>query len=407
MKLKIKHFKTKYMLDYWVIIITPIIDTINGFFILKHGATGFSIGTIYRFLLLTYIIIRISNKRNLLIQFLPLLYFPIVGLVRGENNIFGCFTYATKWILPISLILYYSFGKNNKNEIKKCLMKSIDFWCKFVPISLVVEYLLDLGEVSYYDAGFKGLYYSTNDIALVLIVCLIYSVWKTLNIDLYNVVWCILCFVAIVILSTKSSVIFALISLLYMLIASKKIKLRHIVSIFAILIIVWKFANSGTYFSDFIDRYSKMWQGTLGNKWLDRLLIFATSGRTSRISTYFNNMNEHGFFIINLIFGWITPDNAHVIEMDWHDLLCQYGIVGFLICFLEYGYFLLKCKMKSQPYFYIVLVCLVYSILAGHVISGAFSGTAMALVFSLLLLDSRELYNVKSCTNNYNMQKEN
>ncbi len=405
MKFKLKCFRSKYMLDYWLIMITPVIDTINGLYILKYGATGFSIGTIYRLLLLIYVISRISNKKTLLIQFLPLLYFPIIGLSRGENNLFGCFTYATKWILPITLILYYGLAKNDKNEIEKCLKKSIGFWCKFVPLSLIIEYLLDLGELSYYDAGFKGLYYSTNDIALVLIVCFIYVLWETINIDIHNVVWCIAGFIAIMILSTKSSIIFALISLVYILIISKKIKIRHIVSISVILFVVWKIANIGTQFSDIMIRYSTMWQGTLGNKWLDRLLIFATSGRTSRIPTYFSEIYKHGILIINFLFGWITPDNAHVIEMDWHDLLCQYGISGFLICLCEYGYLLMKCKSKAQPYFYIVIVCLIYSILAGHVISGAFSGTAFALVFSLLLLESRKSYNVGGNGENCNTQK--
>ena len=41
------------------------------------------------------------------------------------------------------------------------------------------------------------------------------------------------------------------------------------------------------------------------------------------------------------------------------------------------------------------MVCLIYSILAGHVISGAFSGTTLALVFSLLLLDTNDIKSKK------------
>lgn len=388
MKIKVKRFRTKYIIDYWLIMITPLIDTINGLFILKSGVTGFSIGTIYRLLLLMYIIINLCKKQALFIRFLPLLYFPIAGILRGGNNIFGCFTYGTKWLLPVTLILYYSFLVRDKYEIKKVLLRVLDIWSGFVPISLIVEYFFKLGEASYYDAGFKGLYYSTNDIALVLIVCFIYTLWKTLNIDSKNVIRCMLCFIAIVILSTKSSLIFAFISLGYMLITNKVVKIRHLVLISITSLLVWFFVKSGSQMDDILNRYINMWEGTLGENWINRFMIFTTSGRTSRISSYFNEIDRHGVYLLNLLFGWIIPDNAHVIEMDWHDLLCQYGIIGFLICFIEYVSLLFRCKIKAQPFWYITLVCLIYSILAGHVISGAFSGTALAVIFSLLIIDS-------------------
>ena len=54
MKIKLKRFHTKYKIDYWLITITPIVDTINGLFLLKHGVTEISIGTVYRLLLLIY-----------------------------------------------------------------------------------------------------------------------------------------------------------------------------------------------------------------------------------------------------------------------------------------------------------------------------------------------------------------
>lgn len=166
---KIRFFNTNYQLDYWLLLITPIIDTINGLYIQKYGATGLSIGTIYRLLFMLYVIARICKKKMLFIRFLPLLYFPVIGIIRGASGggLFGCITYAMKWLLPLILIIYYGLAKNNKQDIKRCLIRCLEFWSAFVPLSLIVEYLLQVGEVSYYDAGFKGLYYSTKDIILI------------------------------------------------------------------------------------------------------------------------------------------------------------------------------------------------------------------------------------------------
>ena len=231
---------------------------------------------------------------------------------------------------------------------------------------------------------------STNDIALVLIVCFIYTLWKSFYLDKKNIVWSLLNFISIVILSTKSSIIFAIISFIYILLYSKKVKVRYIIYFIMLFMFVWKFTGISILMTNFVNRYSNMWDGISGGSLINRFLIFATSGRTLRINTYFNEINTHGNYLINLFFGWVIPDNAHVIEMDWHDLTCQYGIIGFIVLIFEYGTFFLKCNHKVQPFWYITLICLIYSLLAGHVISGAFSGTAFALVFSLLLLESRE-----------------
>lgn len=391
MRIRIKRFYTKYLIDYWLILITPIVDTANGLFLLRYGATGFSIGTVYRLLLLIYVILRLFKNKMLIIQFLPLLYFPLIGLARGGDNAFGCFTYAMKWLLPVALILYYGMGKRDKTDIKNCLIRSLDFWSIFVPVSLIVEYIFKLGNETYYDAGFKGLYYSTNDIAVVLIVLFIYTLYKTIYIDNKNAVVCLFSFIAIIILSTKSTVIFALVSLVYFLVVSKKLKIRHLLSIAAIMIVVWWFANTNQILEKFMLRYSNMWNNTVTDNWISNFLFFATSGRTSRIGIMFDKIHDNGLYMSNLLFGWIQPDNAHVIEMDWHDLICQYGIIGFIICVLEYVLLFIKSNIKSQPYYYIVIVCMIYSILAGHVISGAFAGTVLAMIFALLLLESNEI----------------
>ena len=392
---KIRFFNTNYQLDYWLLLITPIIDTINGLYIQKYGATGLSIGTIYRLLFMLYVIARICKKKMLFIRFLPLLYFPVIGIIRGASGggLFGCITYAMKWLLPLILIIYYGLAKNNKQDIKRCLIRCLEFWSAFVPLSLIVEYLLQVGEVSYYDAGFKGLYYSTNDIALVLIVLYIYTLYKTININRKYIIMCVLNLLAIIILSTKSSLIFAAISVVYMLLKSNKIKFRHMIPAMVLTAIVGIITITlmRSHLEGFWNRYANMWNNINGNNLIARLLVFATSGRTERIQEFFAKISEDGIFATNLLFGWIYPDNAHVIEMDWHDLICQYGVIGFAICFYEYATLLIKCKVNSEPYWYAVIVCFIYSILAGHVISGAFSGTAMALVFALLIIESSEL----------------
>lgn len=139
-------------------------------------------------------------------------------------------------------------------------------------------------------------------------------------------------------------------------------------------------------------RYTNMWSYSQKNNLWEHFLMFATSGRTDSIAPFFSQLSNSNMIFIDLLFGWIIPDNAHVIEMDFHDLLCQYGIVGFSSVILVYISFILKCKRRLEPYWFMVIVGLVYAYLAGHVISGALSGTIFAVNFSMLILLNMQKY---------------
>lgn len=389
--IKLKVFKTKYWIDYYLILLTPIVDTLNGLILRTNGVSdGLSFGSIYRIIILIYVLYGIARRKNNLIMILLAMYFPLIGLIKGANNgkLVGCLTYGAKWLLPIAIIHYYSFIKRDKDEIQRCIYKTLDFWSAFVPISLILEYIFNLGVASYYDSGFKGYYYSTNDLALVLIVLFIYKLYKSFNNkkSKKNIILAFLNFVAIIILSTKSSMIFAVVSVVYMLIKFGKINCKTVLRVIAsgmIMFLLIGFMNDEI--TKFIMRYQNMWEYSKSSNLVEQFFVFATSGRTSRISGFFNEI-YNGNFVINFLFGWIIPDNVNVIEMDFHDLICQYGFIGLIIMIIEYGYLIIMGIRGESPFLYTIIICFIYAMLAGHVISGAFSGTCFSLIFSLLIL---------------------
>lgn len=123
---------------------------------------------------------------------------------------------------------------------------------------------------------------------------------------------------------------------------------------------------------------------------INQFFIFATSGRVTRIKNFFSAINNSGNYIINILFGWIIPDNVHVIEMDFHDLICQYGIIGFSVVIAEYVILFKGCKKRVDPFFAMTAICFIYACLAGHAISGAFSGTALSIVVSVFIIESKK-----------------
>jgi hypothetical protein len=371
---------------YILILLSPVVDTINGLYLLRVGATGVSLGTFYRLvitLLALYIALR---KRSTAGQTILLLYFPFSAVLKSiqDNTLTPYLTYAVKWIYPVLLVyMWKNVFRRTEDTGREYINKIIDFWLWFVPLSLITEYLLKLGYITYYDAGYKGLYYSTNDIAFLLTVLFIYSVSKVLHdSSKKNIIQSLITLIAIVILGTKSCLIFAVVTfvtgILYNSGTYKKL-LRNLIIIAMGILAVVLIARYSTQFNNAMIRYSNMWSySTYGGK-VSTFLNFATSGRTPRINSFFTKLTNN-FSVTKLLFGWITPDNAHVIEMDWHDLLCQYGVIGLAVLVITYLRIFVQYRFSKYPGVYALIVGMIYTTLSGHIISGALAGTALAVV---------------------------
>lgn len=374
----------KKIIFYFLIVITPIIDTVNGFFIKNFGATGLSLGTFYRFFLIVIFIYWLKYDKNKFLTFLLIAFIFLAipcfkGLVNG--NVFGYLTYGMKWIFPI--IIYFVFEIVYKNDIKNAkiaILKILNHWVYVFPSLILLEFLFDIGYNTYYDAGFKGLFYSTNDIAVVLIILFAFSCCKfALNIKQIFII--LINLISIIIVSTKSGIILAVFSMIYFLsIYFIKRKVVKIVGEGFLIICGFFFINNilASQIQNMLLRYRNMWQSAFsqGNSMIYSFINFATSGRISRISKYFNV--PHNFFYT--IIGWISPDNATVVEMDWIDLFFQYGALGFGCLFILYFLIFKKRQNKWDNSVYMFLLGIIYSNLGGHVISGAMSGTVFAIV---------------------------
>jgi hypothetical protein len=387
--IKISRFRFENILLF-LLLITPVIDTINGFYILHHGATGISIGTFFRLLIIAFSLAgAVKYKKYILIIF-TMLYFPLNGILRGVflGGVVENLTYAMKWVMVVLLIITLEHYSNKKLYFLQTIHNILWFWAIFVPLSLVIEYVFNIGYAAYFDAGFKGLYYSTNDVAFVLIILFIYSFYNLFVGHAWR--WGIVAglnFIAILILGTKSSLIFAVVSVIVIpvIFGIKRYPVKTIT--IYVLIVIFAFCVSRLFqrnIAQIFDRYTAMWSVTTvkNTSKLESFFIFATSGRTTRISDELAQISA-GNEILNVLFGWIIPDNAHVVEMDFHDLLFQYGIVGFVLLLSFYIRRMVKGKFVKSIFTYMLFVGLLYCTLAGHVISGAFSGTMFALVFVL------------------------
>lgn len=392
-------YLTNYKLIYIMILITPIVDTLNGIYILHYGPTGLSLGTFFRAMILFCISIKGIKNSEYFQVLLISLYFPVSAIAKGYlfGGMFRYITYSLKWIFPVLLIAYFVTCCKEK-KVEEDLKKSIDFWAFFIPLSIIIEYVLGIGYVTYYGTGFKGLYYSTNDIAFVLIVLLIYKSYELLN--GLSFIACLkvgTIAISILLVATKSSIIFMGITFIFFIICSKKISINNKVRVVAIMIVGCIFVGylGKEQIGAIFERYGNMWSISDDGKIISQFIRFASSGRTDKIPTFFGKLVGDKEIMFKFLFGWIQPDNATVIEMDWIDLICQYGLLGFSILTGVYVKYIGKVALVSEPYGWSVIVGLIYSLMAGHVISGAFSGTCFSIATVIYIMEKRKRYGKK------------
>lgn len=388
--LHIQHHSRKELI-YILLLITPIIDNINGLFIMNHGATGISIGTFFRILIILYCVAISYKIKKYFITIYLMLYFPLLAFIKGMfgGGMIDNLTYAMKWVMVVLIILALSYkALQDKDTAIENVNDVIVFWSWIVPGMLILEYVFNIGIKSYWDAGFKGLYYSTNDLAYVLTILFIYSAYQLIY--HFKVKWIIsisLNGVAILILGTKSSVAFSVFTLLLLFLFHVENPIAFIKKFFLAIIVITflhlVMKYMGQNINDFVNRYTNMWLDSQnGGGFWDSFMNFATSGRTQRIAMSFSQINNGNYFV-NFLFGWIKPDNANVVEMDFDDLFFQYGMVGFSLLVWFYLSFAHLRSKKAFILKYIMIVSIIYAVLAGHVISGAFSGTMFAMIYFL------------------------
>lgn len=383
-----------YDFVYFIILITPFIDTINGAYVRSHGETGTSIGTFYRMAILLCILILIRLKDGQFKWIIALSYFPISSLIRARFegvSTMSAFSYGLKWLFPVIIISgLLSIYKNSSKNIPLWLLS---VWKYLIPSILIFEYMFNIGDVAYPDAGWRGLFYCNNDIAFSLTVMAIISLYEFIVVKtcIINSIPVVLNALAIMILSTKSCLIFFGLSgmyFVYLKFRDKPIKTFPIIGIlvFIIMAVVVFMQDS---IEGILSRYIIYYNMAMTTPSFGNFMAFLTSNRTPRIVITVNKL-WRDFSISGLFFGWIKPTNVSAIEMDWLDALFQHGILGLGLLVVYYGKLLIR-RYRNKMMSYTLFIVIVCSFFSGHVINGALPSTVFAVLVGYVLNENHRL----------------
>lgn len=377
-----RNFSMRY--EFLIIIllsILPIIDSING---LTMNNNLFSIGMLYKFLLiitLMFIILNLKNIRKisifiLIFIILLLLISILVNTIFLRKEIIMEYPAKLLFNIVLAIMLIELFHKNilTGKSIGVILRNN----CILLSISILTTYFLKLGFTVYSgDIGFKGFYFSQNELSAILVILFFYSIYifvnKTNIKTLINLLSILVCAILV---NTKSTLIAVSLGIIYLfihLLKNNKLRYKLIFILFVILLMLF-FRNFIIYnLSQVLKRQSGLYKIFKGD-----IISIVLSGRNNFLKSEFKKLINSRFFTLHFLIG-NGFSHEKLIEMDFFDIFFSLGIIGIIIL-LIFLYFLLKSAIRNvntkidSGRFISLIIILLMSLFMGHVLFMATSG---------------------------------
>lgn len=369
--------KVKYShILMWLLIISPIIDNINGFLLLNGHSS--SISTLFKtFILIVCFVMlgAISINKTFMVNIIVSLIFFIQIFsfeMQHSGNFAFDFTTIIKLLLPLNIgftfISLYQYDK----EVPMIIQKLARFYCWFFPISLLIPNVLGVGYATYQYSGIgnKGFYYAGNEISSIMVLIFAIALNNYMcdkrKAQLFNILILIL---SIFMISTKTSYIIIFVEILTAFILNKNMKRRKktlILSgfVFIAICVLW-------FNWDKFNIVLESWKWSYQNRYKNPV-SFLLNGRNNTLASVFQQVyQEHG--VIKVLWGigagYANQVLGRAIEMDFFDLFVWFGLCGVICITVLYSYFVKKL-IKTSDWFGIVTIFLMFanSFLAGHVL---------------------------------------
>ncbi|MBB1071736.1 O-antigen ligase family protein [Limosilactobacillus reuteri] len=384
---------------FFLLIILPLMDSLNGLINGGGNENGLSLGIIYRIVI---VIVSFSYwllygvDRKYLLYFLFVLFYLTISALRSSLFLFSYLVLMFKMILPIIIIITLKILYENNIFNKKSITDILNIWQFLFPLTLLIAYVLGIGFATYSSnatnlsmdssVGFKGLYYAQNDISYVMDILYYYSLKKLLKRkNIVNIIGYFLSLSSVLLLGLKSGYILVIIITIFMFIQQLKKKRELISSFLFLLFVIVGFIFSFSIFSNDISKVVDRWQYFYQNR--TSFFSFLTSMRSDRIVPI-NNWVNSVYGLIGILFGTgynyahisgsIVPE---IVEMDLIDIYFQIGIIGII---LIYGFYFRIYFQNSKTSFYsnAFILTILISTFNGHVFETALSGVFFAIICS-------------------------
>lgn len=404
-----------------ILILTPFIDIINGIINMKFNSS-LSIGQVIRILILLVSILIIlsmkkAKKKWKVISLLSLMFFIIqvlmMYLIGKTTSIMVDISMIMKMYMLISILCMINCCIDERIISKSDIEKVIKLSIRIIPSSILVSSIFNMSFSSYNDSnsGIKGMFIATNTITIVLIILFILSIYfyYSKNGGIIDVI--IVC-MTLLIIGSKSSFIFAIFTIVMVILFNGKNRLKTALSVIAITLIIVILSNIflKDTFENIMLRQQYFLDDAIRN---DTMMQFLLSGRTLFLEIAFEAFKKSislghilwgmGSCNMQSLIGSLYSASSGLkgIEMDLFDIFFSYGLIGVIFTYgIFFSMFRYRAKNKQNNFFInlCLVLILIFSILGGHVFTEAMSVTYVSIILSFKYsINQEEVY--EECRN--------
>ena len=384
-----------------LLIFSPAVDVITGALLLYGHSL--SLSALYKGVIFLLCLIRLCcgfPKRwaawlvvggilTALSLLIPCIGFDLSVLAYNGNLIVKC--YVAFGVMAV----YRLFLEENPKRTAYWVRRIFDFYCWFFPLSILLPGLMGVGFPTYaYGVGFKGFYFAGNDISIVMVVAAAISAEAFVQKCTWpNGIRAILAVISLLVLSTKSCLLMAVVIVVIFILRTRNIYLK--IGIAAAVAAVGLAAAS--LFQDEIVslyeslRYKYRWYLEQGGT----VISFLSSGRDEKFMEAFRASYQKDTLRV-LLFGTGAWQQLHLplyhglIEMDFFDLLIWHGVL--LTAYLCTGCFMLYRKVRRHAPFVLKFcwwLIVGFSFMVGHVLFSPMANLVFALVYIAMMCENR------------------
>lgn len=387
-----------------LMLITPFIDLLNGFFefVLKVNLSPGAIIRSFILIIIIYFYVKQEKLNFIRFTFIVSIFILQMLIISFSNcfNILSEVSFISKIYYNLFLIFLTGSFLSKENIDYDIYFDCFSKVCIIVTLSLITTRFLGIGVSSYGAAGgYKGLYMGTNDLTAVLVMTLPFMLYKifTGGKGIIYIIVALLGALNLIMIGTKTAIIFLVIISTFFFYNTflKRMSLKSFTLLIVFFIAFW-----------FIfDKYLfNMFKNTI----LQRQMYFISQNDlvsyllSERNITLIKSIEFWSSSLVNIILGVGFNNGANfigtfsqghgMIEMDLIDILYFYGLILFFIVavplvkvFIKgFKVLITKKELKLKLIAFIYIVAFIMSFLGGHVLLSPLAGVYFAIIYGML-----------------------
>lgn len=386
--------------------VSPFVDAISGYLILSgvisEGGAG-SPSQLFRLIIMIISLYLISNNKKYFysVSIISLYIFMLESIsFQLHQNLVGYIVglvYASKivYLIIVFLTIYYLAKIERINFY--VLLNYLHKYFLLMAILLIIPFLAGIGYPTYGEGTFgtKGFFAAGNGLGVFMGVGILLSIfyWKYTR-EKYSLMISFILIFASIIIGTKTSFIFSVSGLLFIVYFLKNKYLSFLLSALTLSTLFIFFQEIVDLLNIVFDVVSHRFQNN------NSFVSFLMSNRDVYFMDALDHISYNGMYVLRILFGmgvflsFRNPgeyfSGIDTLESDFADIFFIYGVFA-IVFYMFIFFYILKLFINKKQYFlgFIFIMLFLHSIIGGHVVFNGMSGVLLPLMATLAFLNKR------------------